>query len=556
VRSLFTRDAVGRNLLLSFGVDIYMKKYLCSALLIGLLLGLVACHSAKELPGTAGDDGSNAGEGGSAGTDEAGEGGASGTDEPVGGAGGESGTAAGNGGNGGSSGSGGDPGSGGTSGDSGEGGGAGHPSVDGGTAETGRTYYKDVRPLIAQHCLECHTVGGIGPFQFDSYEAVSSLAPTIFDAVNDGRMPPWPARQDCHPLRDVRSLAVEEIQIIADWIANDTAEGDPADYVEPMRMTRDLGTPTVQMDAGEGYVPDASLDDEYRCFVLDGTFEEDTFVTAMDIIPGVREQVHHVQIHRIPGSSIASARSTDAAAPGLGYQCFGGVGVTGSENMFSWRPGATAIVFEEGDAGFIEAGSGVVIQVHYNNQFIPIGESPKPDLTKIALWTMPEGELPDRIVTRTGTTSGVNIPAGDADVVSESSRAMSSVSTVGAGFLGVGGTYIAGEIIGMTPHMHSLGTRLSSEIVRADGTRSCMVDVPNWSFEWQLDYLFNTPVTYATGDRLTIKCEYDNSPENQPVINGEQVTPRNITWGEGSLDEMCLNYVWVRYPRQAFFDAL
>jgi hypothetical protein len=529
-----------------------MKKYLRSALVIGLLLGSVACSRATELPGAAGEGGSSSGEGGSAGTDEAGEGGESGSDEPVGGDGGESGISAGEGGSAGNPG-----GAGGTSGESGEGGSGGdHAGVDGGTAETGRTYYKDVRPLIAQHCLDCHSPGGIGPFQFDSYEAVSSLAPTIFDAVNEGRMPPWPARHDCHPLRDVRSLTTEDIQIIADWIANDTAEGDPDDYVEPIRMTPDLGTPAIQMDAGEGYVPDVSLDDEYRCFVLDGTFDKDTFVTAMDIVPGVREQVHHVQIHRIPGSSIASAKSSDASSPGLGYQCFGGVGVTGAENMFSWRPGATAIVFEEGDAGFIEQGSGIVIQVHYNNQFIPIGELPKPDLTKIALWTMPDGELPDRIVTRTGTTSGVNIPAGDADVVSESSRAMSAVSTVGAGFLGVGGTYIAGEIIGMTPHMHSLGTRLSSEIVRADGTRECMVDVPNWSFEWQLDYLFRAPVTYGTGDRLTIKCEYDNSPENQPVINGEQVTPRNITWGEGSLDEMCLNYVWVRYPRQAFFDAL
>jgi hypothetical protein len=522
-----------------------MTKYLCLALLVGL----AACHTATELPGES-PVGPKAGSGGNAGSkNEAGEGGESGaSSEPVAGEGGESGAGAGTSGDRDGGGSGGNGGSSGTS--AGDG-----PGLDSGTAETGRTYHKDMRPLIEQHCIECHSPGGIGPFAFDSYEAVQSLAPAIFAAVSEGRMPPWPARDDCHPLRDVRSLPAADIQVIADWIANDTAEGDPDDYVEPIRMTLTLGPPTIEMDAGEGYVPDVSLDDEYRCFVLDGTFEEDTFITAMDIIPGVREQVHHVQIHRIPGSRIASARSTDAASPGLGYQCFGGVGISGSENMFSWRPGATAIVFEAGDAGYIEAGSGIVIQVHYNNQFIPIGEEPKPDLTKIALWALPAGELPDRIVTRTGTTSGINIPAGDADVVTESTRAMSSVSTVGRGFLG-GGTYLAGEIIGMTPHMHNLGTRLSSEIVRADGTRACMVDVPGWSFEWQLDYLFDAPVTYAPGDQLTIRCEYDNSPANQAVINGEKVTPRNVTWGEGSLDEMCLNYVWVRYPRQAFFDAL
>lgn len=516
-----------------------MKKYLWLAWVVALS----ACHSSTALPGEAGH-GPFAGEGGS-GAGEAGEGGASGDSDPVGGAGGESG---------GTSGEGGTSGSGG--GNAGTTAGDGPEPDAGGNPDTGRTYYKDVRALMEQHCIECHSPGGIGPFPFDSYEAVKSLAPTILDAVSEGRMPPWPARNDCHPLRDVRSLAAEDVQIIADWIANDTAEGDPDDYVVHPTMTRTVGAPTIEMDAGEGYVPDVSLDDEYRCFVLEGTFEQDTFVTAMDIIPGVREQVHHVQIHRIPGSSIASAKSMDSGAPGLGYQCFGGVGVSGAENMFSWRPGSTAIVFDEGDAGFIEAGSGVVIQVHYNNQFIPIGEMPKPDLTKIALWTLPAGELPERIVTRAGTVAGINIPAGDPDVMTESSTAMSTVSTVGEGFLGIGGTYVQGEIIGMTPHMHNLGTRLSSQIIRADGTTDCMVDVPNWSFEWQLDYLFGTPVSYGPGDTLTVRCEYDNSPENQAVINGQQVTPRNVTWGEGSLDEMCLNYVWVRYPRQAFFDAL
>ena len=528
-----------------------MKKYLWFAALIGCVS---ACASATELPGDTDTNANTGGDnGGRGGSDEAGEGGSSGDDEPVagddgdpsGGVGGESGGGATSGGGGGDGGNG--------SGGDEPGGGGG---IGGGSAETGVTYHKDVRALLEQHCLDCHVAGGIGPFELDSYDAAAPVAALIAAAVSDGRMPPWPARQDCHPLRDVRALPEAEVQVFLDWLANDAAEGDPDDYVEPTIMTRDIGAPTIELDAGEGYVPDVTLDDEYRCFVLEGTFEHDTYVTAMDIIPGVREQVHHVQIHRIPGSSIAAARQSDLASAGLGYQCFGGIGVTGSENMFSWRPGSTAIVFDEDDAGFIEQGSGIVIQVHYNNQFLPLGESPKPDLTKIALWTLPDGELPERIVTRAGTVSGVDIPAGDPEVVSESSTAMSTVSTVGAGFLGIGGTFLSGEIIGMTPHMHSLGTRLSSELVRANGTRECMVDVPGWSFEWQMDYLFSTPVTYASGDRLTIKCEYDNSPQNQPVLNGQQLTPRDITWGEGSLDEMCLNYVWVRYPRQAFFDAL
>jgi len=44
---------------------------------------------------------------------------------------------------------------------------------------------------------------------------------------------------------------------------------------------------------------------------------------------------------------------------------------------------------------------------------------------------------------------------------------------------------------------------------------------------------------------LRLTCRYDNSPDNQPIVNGEQVAPRDVRWGEGTLDEMCLLYMTV-----------
>jgi hypothetical protein len=37
-----------------------------------------------------------------------------------------------------------------------------------------------------------------------------------------------------------------------------------------------------------------------------------------------------------------------------------------------------------------------------------------------------------------------------------------------------------------------------------------------------------------------MQCVWDNSPANQPYVNGEQVQPRTVGWGEGTVDEMCL----------------
>jgi hypothetical protein len=40
-----------------------------------------------------------------------------------------------------------------------------------------------------------------------------------------------------------------------------------------------------------------------------------------------------------------------------------------------------------------------------------------------------------------------------------------------------------------------------------------------------------------------VECHYDNSPGNQPVVDGQRLPPRDVTWGEGTHDEMCLSYI-------------
>jgi hypothetical protein len=37
-----------------------------------------------------------------------------------------------------------------------------------------------------------------------------------------------------------------------------------------------------------------------------------------------------------------------------------------------------------------------------------------------------------------------------------------------------------------------------------------------------------------------MNCQYDNSAKNQPAYQGKQQAPRDVNWGEGTTDEMCL----------------
>ncbi|HVZ32231.1 MAG TPA: hypothetical protein VG963_07395 [Polyangiaceae bacterium] len=413
------------------------------------------------------------------------------------------------------------------------------------------TYHRDVRPWIESRCLGCHVQGGIGPVPLDDWDSVEAVQDAIVSAVTSRAMPPSPWNRDCRDIRDDPALPQDALDTFTAWRDGGYLEGRLADYVAPApRAKQDLGAPSIMMSSGVGYTPPANAD-EYRCFVLD-TLPRDTYLTALQILPEQASEVHHVQIHRVSADQYQTVRAKDQSDPKPGYVCFGGTGVD-SQNMFSYRPGSEAVFFDPGDAAYIEGGSGLIIQVHYNTAFLPKGETPKPDETKIALWTLPDGELPERIVYRTTVFGPVNLPPGNPHVVSTITTPMSQLSTFGGGLFG--GTFVPGDIVGMTPHAHQLAARMDASLQQPGGSTTCLDDVPHWDFNWQLDYLFKVGVPYGPDDQLTGNCEYDNSADNQPVINGVKQQPRYVTFGERSIDEMCQHYIWLRFNRDDFLSA-
>lgn len=66
----------------------------------------------------------------------------------------------------------------------------------------------------------------------------------------------------------------------------------------------------------------------------------------------------------------------------------------------------------------------------------------------------------------------------------------------------------------------------------AGGSTDCLVNIPSWNFHWQQFYFYSEP--YMADDTVRLRCQFDNSQANQPVINGVQQTPRTVHWGEGT----------------------
>jgi len=372
---------------------------------------------------------------------------------------------------------------------------------------SGISYQKDIRPLITANCsLSCHGPDAklrAGPFALDTYTAVKTVGSLVSQAVMSGKMPPWPESTSCREMRDAPKLTMEQRQLFAKWEQAGFPEGSESQYVAPPQdVEANLGEPSQMLEMGQPHTPPA-MADQYYCGKVNFTFPADTYIRAIEVIPDQKSLVHHVQVHINPTSACANG-----------------------DNIYSWRPGGRRLVFSDGDAALVRKGQSFSLQMHYNT----FGKTVMPDQTKVALWTLPEGMKPKSVVSRTMVFAPV-------PTITPGSTPSTQTTTP------VGGPGV--EIIGISPHAHMIAKHLKATL--NDGT--CLSDVQDWNFEWQLDYMFKEPLKVAAGASVTGVCQYDNTPSHQPTVDGvKRMQAITVTQGEGSSDEMCLHYVWVRRP--------
>src|SRR6266481_2409014 len=83
--------------------------------------------------------------------------------------------------------------------------------------ETPPTFYRDVLPILEQHCQGCHRTGGIAPMPFESYEETLPFAAAIRRATREKTMPPWFADPKVGKFSNDPSLTPAEIGTLVAW---------------------------------------------------------------------------------------------------------------------------------------------------------------------------------------------------------------------------------------------------------------------------------------------------------------------------------------------------
>jgi hypothetical protein len=399
------------------------------------------------------------------------------------------------------------------------------------------TFYRDVLPILQQHCQVCHRVRGLAPMAFETYRQTRPYAGAIRVSTQKRTMPPWFAEKEIRKFSNDPSLSDKEIATLAAWTETKAPEGNPGD-APPQRKWADRWTIsepdlTVAMTEGVNIPADGEVDYTYE--IVPTHFTEGRWVQASEILPGMPENVHHAVVYvrppdspwlrHAPEGKPFTANTLTTAEDRRDAMW------TDSDMLLVYAPGSTPDNWPDGMAKFVPAGSDLVFQMHYTTD-----GRPGTDVTCVGLIFAKEPPK-RRVLTLQLTNDHFVIPPGVPDYRVEARGTLPNDAL----------------LLSFFPHMHLRGKRFEYNIVHQDQSIQTLLRV-NYHFHWQMSYRLAEPLTLKAGTELQAVAWYDNSKQNMHNPDPDVA----VRWGEQTSDEMMVGFfdvaVTPQFDKRRFFQ--
>ncbi len=379
--------------------------------------------------------------------------------------------------------------------------------------------FDDVRPILQENCTVCHrpagnnVMGMVAPMPLRTYQEVRPWAKAVARQVQQRTMPPWHATSEfAGVFLNERTLSNEEIATFVDWASSGAARGESTDDIVEADSEGSpewqIGTPDLIVPFEEAYFVSDDVEDQYATVVVRLTEEqlpEDRWIQGMEFRPG-SEAVHHIVI-------FTDDKRESLGFPAMAQGMLGGMG-----------PGTDATIFPEGYGRFLRAGSTIMFNMHYHKE--PGPGTGVYDHSRIAFKFH---DKPVEHAVNWGAVGLMNfsIPPNNSNVELVAEETFDREITLMALF----------------PHTHLRGKASRYTAYYPDGSQEVLLDVPNYDFDWQTNYIYREPRVLPAGTRLEVRMWYDNSKERGDLTG---IDPsRTVGFGQPTTDEMMLG--WIDY---------
>ena len=382
------------------------------------------------------------------------------------------------------------------------------------------TFYRDVLPILQKHCQNCHRPDEMA-FSLMTFDEAASRASAIQRSVAARRMPPWLADPNFGHFSNDPSLSPAEMNIVARWAAGGAPAGDPQGAPPAIPLTKgwNISAPDVVIEMPKAVALKPEGDIDYTYEIVPTHFREDRWIQMAELRPSSREHVHHAVVYiRPPGSTWLRNAPVGAPFTTAGLPDKQGrrdTHWTDSDVLIIYAPGSSPERWASGMAKFIQAGSDLVIQMHY----MAMGQAAT-DRTSVGM-VFAKQPPRQRVLTLQLTNDRFVIPPRDSDYRVEARGSLPNDAT----------------LLQFFPHMHWRGKKFEYNLIGPDGRIESLLKV-RWDFQWQLSYELADPLPLKAGAVLQAVAWYDNSSHNphNPDPNQE------VRWGEQTYEEMMVGF--------------
>jgi hypothetical protein len=389
------------------------------------------------------------------------------------------------------------------------------------TGQATPTFYRDVLPLLQQHCQRCHRPGEVAPFPLVTFEQARAKASTIVDVTREKKMPPWFADPRFGRFSNDPSLTPKEIATLTAWDETGAPAGDPRDAPPPRQWAQgwNIPQPDMVLQMPKPVALPARGDVDYTYEIVPTGFTEGKWVQMSEIRPSSRESVHHAVVYIRPPDS-KWLRHAPVGAPFTASdlteeQDRRDAHWTDADILLVYAPGSSPDNWRAGMAKFVPAGSDLVFQMHYVAHGHPVA-----DQTSIGIVFAKEPPK-QRVLTLQLTNDRFIIPPGVDDYRVEVFGTLPNDAT----------------LLSFFPHMHLRGKEFEYNILHSDGHSETLLRV-NYDFFWQLSYRLAEPLPLKAGTKLQAVAWYDNSRNNPHNPDPDSA----VRWGDQTYDEMMVGF--------------
>jgi hypothetical protein len=333
--------------------------------------------------------------------------------------------------------------------------------------------------------------------------------------VNRHIMPPWLADNTGLDFANKRGLSKQQLDTINRWIDNGLYKGDSTGSTQlPGQLMFDGRKPDLVLHLAKGFVIKGNNRETFQKATFSFDNDSSFAVEGIEIVSKQIKLAHHA-------SYVIKGRSNFSRSAGeflLGNDLFKDSSVV---MIGGWSPGSGGLKFPDGFGFYLPQKGEVDVEFHYTPSPIDLIDSAEIHIYRAA-----------KPITR--TCSFLTIANDDTNCVL-TPKPFQVEANQRQKFIIKYQIPQDLSVLAVTPHMHYLGKKYRASVTNVDGAVRRIINLYNWSFSQQDQYLCNTFYKLQKGSTLSIEAEFDNTANN---LQNPNTPPQLVGPGWGTRSEM------------------